>query len=279
MPSAAVPRSEPRLQRARGRLRLAVGAHLGRTRLARLYQEGSAKARLPRAFRDDLEAVLINTAGGLTGGDDMAAEVTVADGAALTLTSQACEKIYRAVDGVARVTTRVALGAGARLDWLPQETILFDGAGLSRAFEAEMAADARLLAVESFVFGRAARGEVVARGSLRDRWRVRRAGRLVFADELRLEGGIAEALARPAVAAGGRALATLLLVAPDAQACLGAARAALGKHGGVAGGASAFDGRLVARMVAPDGQDLRRALVALLAALRGGAALPRVWTI
>ncbi|WP_372784493.1 urease accessory protein UreD [Phenylobacterium sp.] len=268
--------ANPPLQRAAGAGRIAVKAEAGATRLARLYQDGCAKIRLPRdhAARG-LEAVLINTSGGLTGGDRMSWRVEAEAGAALTVTTQACEKIYRARDGRAEVAVALNAEAGARIDWLPQETILFDGAALSRTLEADLAAGARLLVVEAVVLGRTAMGETVRRGALRDRWRIRREGRLVFADDLRFEGPISEIAARAATLAGGKAFASLLLVADDAQRFLAPLRQAIGD----AGGASAFDGKLFARIVAADGLSLRRALLPAIAALRGGEHPPRVWRL
>jgi urease accessory protein len=191
------------------------------------------------------------------------------------MTTQACEKVYRARDGQAVVSVELEAGPGGRIDWLPQETILFDGAALSRTLEADLAADAALLIVEAVVLGRTAMGETVRRGSLRDRWRIRREGKLVFADDLRLEGPVAEVAALAPTLAGGKAFASLLLVAEDAERFLGPVRAAIGPSGG----ASAFDGKLFARIIAPDGLSLRRALLPAIAALRDGAPPPRVWRL
>jgi urease accessory protein len=265
----------PVLQRAYGAGCIAVTAEAGRTRLARLYQDGCGKLRLPKDARaEGLEAVLINSSGGLTGGDRLEWAADAGRGARLTLTTQACEKIYRARDGVAEVRTQLNVGVGARLHWLPQETILFDGGAISRTLEADLAEDARLLALEAVVLGRTAMEETVRMGALRDRWRIRRAGRLVFADDLRLEGAIAEAAAAAPLLNGARAFASLLLVDDDAGRFVTPLRAALGPTGG----ASAFDGRLFARVTAPDGFALRRALLPALAVLRDGQPLPRVWS-
>lgn len=264
----------PKLQRARGAGRIVVAADGGRTRLVRLFQDGCGKVRLPRDARAvGLEAVLINSSGGLTGGDYMEWLATVGDGARLTLSTQACEKVYRARDGEARQRVGLILGDGARLDWLPQETILFDGGALSRTLEADLTADARLLAVEAVILGRTAMAETVRHGLLRDRWRIRREGRLVFADDLRLDGAIAELTAKAPVLGGGRAFASLLLVDDGAGRLLTPLRAVLGRHGG----ASFFDGKLFARVVAPDGFILREALLPALEILRDGEPLPRVW--
>ncbi|MGH6965691.1 MAG: urease accessory protein UreD [Phenylobacterium sp.] len=262
------------LQRAQGAGRIAVRADGPVSRLARLYQDGCAKIRLPTDHSaSTLEAVLINSAGGVTGGDRMSWRVDAEAGAALTLSTQACEKVYRARDGRAEISVSLNAGAGARIDWLPQETILFDGGALARTLTAELATDARLLAVEAVILGRTAMRETVRVGELRDRWRIRRAGRLIFADDLYFGGDVAGLTAKAPTLAGAAAFASILLVAEDAQRFLDPLRAALGANGG----ASAFDGKLFCRLVAEDGQELRRVLTPAIAALRAGAPCPRVW--
>ncbi|HYE45774.1 MAG TPA: urease accessory protein UreD [Caulobacter sp.] len=263
----------PPAQRAMGRARLAVRQAGGATRLARLYQDGAAKLRLPRTRTGVLEAVMINSAGGMTGGDRFDWEVEAGPGAHVALTTQACERVYRAGGDVARVRTRLTAHEGARIDWLPQETILFEGSALSRRIEAELGPGARLLACEAVVLGRHAMGERFTRGLFHDRWRIRREGRLVFADDIRLDGDIPALTAGRALLGGAGAFATLLLVADDAETRLDAMRHALGGLGG----ASAFDGKLACRLIAPGGLALRRALVPAIAAL--GAAPPAVWAL
>jgi urease accessory protein len=266
---AATSWSEP--QRSRGALRLGFERLDGRTRLARRFEQGCAKVRLPRGSAD---AILINTAGGLTGGDRLSIDAAAGEGARGLLTTQACERVYRAAAGEAAVDIRLSVGAGGRLDWLPQETILFDRGRLARTLAADLAGDAALLVCEAVIFGRKAMGEVVATGFLHDRWRVRRDGRLVLAEDFRLDGAVAATLARPAVLAGAGACATLALFAPDAERHLDPVRAVVEPLGA----ASAWDDKLVARIVAPDGLALRRTLLPLLAIVLGRP-LPRVWTL
>lgn len=264
------------LQRTRGTLRLGFRADDGRTRVSRFYQEGAARARLPAVAAGTApEAVLMNTAGGLTGGDRMRVEVGVEDGASAVVTTQASEKIYRASEGVTRIGNRITVGRGARLEWLPQETIVFDRARLRRTLEVDLSGCSHVLLAEAMVFGRTAMGETLTAGGVHDGWRIRRDGRLVFADGLSLEGedGVLEG---PTALDGGCALATVVLVSPDAEATLGAARVALEGRAAV-GGASAWDGLLTARLAAVDGASLRAALLPLLTALRGGRRLPTVW--
>ncbi|GGE20548.1 urease accessory protein UreD [Aureimonas endophytica] len=264
----------PSLQRARGRVAASVTASGGPLRLGRLHQSGCLKLRFPRLADRSLEGVLINTAGGLTGGDRVEQAYAVGEGAALTVTTQAAERIYRASADEARVLSRLEVAEAATLAFLPQETILFDGGRLRRRLEVDLAASSRLLLCESVILGRTLMGETVRDGLIHDSWRVRRDGRLVFAEELRLGGAIDRLAAGPATLAGHRAFATLLVQDPAAEALLGEARALLP----AAGGASLVAGLLVLRLAAPTGFELRRRLVPLIAAL-AKRPLPRVWSL
>ena len=266
----AVSAFEPTLQRARGEVRVAAKRRGDATVLDRLYQSGSAKARIPKG--EGFEVVLLNTAGGVTGGDFFANSVDAASNTTVTVTTQTAERIYRSTGEDGRVDNTLTLGAGARIDWLPQETILFDRARLRRSLTVEMAQGATLLAIEPLVLGRAAMGETVVQGFLSDQWRVRRGGRLAYADALRLDGEIAEVTAAPASMGGGIACASLVYIAPDAEDRVDAVRAALGEDGG----ASAWNGLIAARIVAKDGATLRAALIRAVTTLRSGP-LPRVW--
>lgn len=265
-----------RLQRAEGHGRLAFHHRHGTTRLRTLYQEGCVKIRLPQPVPGlPPEAILINTAGGLAGGDRIVTEIETARATAATVTTQACERVYRSTGEAATVTNRLTVGAGARLAWLPQETILFDGGRLSRRLEADIEGDGALVAMEAVLFGRAAMGEVLSHGAMHDRWRIRRDGRLVFADDFRVSGDIGAGLGRPAVLAGHAAMATVLYAAREPERLLEGARTILGE----AGGASAWDGKLLIRLVAATGLSLRQRLEPLLRLLLDGHPLPKVWQL
>jgi urease accessory protein len=259
--------------RALGRIALAVAAADGCTRRTRVHEQGSLRVRFPNAAGGDCEAVLVNTAGGIAGGDRFDLDVAVGAGARLQLTTAAAEKVYRSLGPDARVAVRLAVAAGGALAWLPQETILFDRARLERSIDVDLADDATLLLCETVVFGRTAMGERVNDGALGDRWRVRRAGRLVFADTLRLDGAIAATLAQPAAANGAAALATVLL-APGEAAAVEAVRAHEDRFLGEVG-ISAWNGIALVRFCAPDGTALRHDLILALAAI--GRDLPRLW--
>jgi urease accessory protein len=191
--------------------------------------------------------------------------------------SQAAERFYRAreVDLPSRVRTAVTVEAGADLDWLPQETILFDRFSLERRLEVDMAPDARFLGVETLVFGRLTMGESIRQGWLRDLIRIRRGEELLLHDAIRMDGDITALLDRPAVANGGRAVATLVYVAPEAEGAIERVRAAFGDY--AEAGASAWKGMLLSRIVGPDSAAVRRVVISVLAALRVSRPLPRVW--
>lgn len=263
----------PARQRSRGRVALAVARMGGASRVAGLSESGPSRFRFPRG--PGLEAVLVNTAGGVACGDDFAVAVALDEGAALTVTTTAAEKIYRSDGPSALLAVDLTLAPGSDLAWLPQETILFDGAQLERRLSVDLAPDSRLLLFEALVLGRTARGERLRTGRLADTWRLRRGGRLVLAEALRLDGAVADLLDRPAIAAGAGALATLVVAAPDAEARLDAAREILAEAPCEAG-LSAWNGILVARFLAPDAARLRAAAVPLIEGLRG-APMPRVW--
>jgi urease accessory protein len=260
--------------RAAGGITLTVRASGGVTRRARLREDGSLRARCPGPASGELEAVIVNTAGGVAGGDRLTLDVTVEPGAKLLITTAAAEKIYRSLEASATIDVKLCVSAGSSLAWLPQETILFDRARLTRAIDVDLAEDARLLLAEAVIFGRSGMGEAVDDGFLFDHWRLRRGGRLIHAEGMRLDGAIARKLALPAVGNGSIAVATILLVPGDegTTACVRALDDQLRGEVGV----SAWNGLAVVRLCAADGQTLRHDLLAVLAAVRV-APLPRLW--
>ena len=240
--------------RASGRIALSVAADAGRTRRRRVQEAGSLRVRFPNVTTGALEAVIVNTGGGMTGGDRFAIAIEVGAGANLVAGTAAAEKVYRSTGADAALDVSLTLAAGARLAWLPQETILFDRARLARRIDIDLDENAALIMAEAIVFGRAAMGESVREGFWSDRWRLRRGGRLVFAENVRLDGAIADKLARSAVAAGAIALATVL-IAPGEAATLAAVRALAicrrGRHLGLERHRGGAAGRARRRCLAP----------------------------
>jgi urease accessory protein len=268
----------PGRDRARGEIRASFTAIGDRTRLARLHEHDGLRLRFPRTAQG-CEAVLVNTAGGVIGGDRAALSFDCGPRSDVTLTTQAAEKIYRAQsrddDDRAVIEVTLKVSDDSRTEWLPQETILFDQANLARRLSVDLAATAHVTLLESIVFGRVAMGEHELRGSIHDRWRVRREGKLVFAEDLRLSGDITATLARPAGGGDARAIATLLHVAPDAEQKLDPIRAAL-EAAECESGASAWNGFVLVRLLSASPEKVRAAILILLNHLRGRDA-PRVW--
>ncbi|NMA96781.1 MAG: urease accessory protein UreD [Phyllobacteriaceae bacterium] len=268
---------ESKLQRARGAARVSTKQFDRATRLDTLYQDGCCKIRLPRTHSTALEAVLINTAGGITGGDQLSWGGAVSAGGHMVLTTQACERSYRSTGDTARVETRLAVGEDAHLDWLPQETILFAGSKLNRRLEIDLAAGATLTAIEAVLLGRDAMGEEARDAMLRDTWRIRREGKLIHAEATLLS---AQDVERDAISllAGNRAFATIVHIAASedrAEALCAQVRALLPEGAPIA--ASANGERLVIRAMARTGLALRKMIVPTLLHLSGAGTLPRLW--
>ncbi|MBV9553313.1 MAG: urease accessory protein UreD [Alphaproteobacteria bacterium] len=266
------------LQRADGACALSFARRGGeRAALTGLYQRTPCRAMFPEPEEGDPPlAVLLTTTGGLTGGDAVAVSVAVADGA-VVVSSQAAEKIYRSLGPDVTVEVELAIGDGARLEYYPQETILFDGARLRRRTAAHIAAGGSLAAAEMLVFGRVARGERITRGRLFDGWQVRYDGRLVWVDRLALDRDIAGMLDDPLLFDGARAIATAVHVGAEAAALLPLARELAD------GAATVVNGVLIARIFGPSPGDVRVRLIGYLAGLRGAVGLPprlpRVWHV
>jgi urease accessory protein len=267
----------PRLQRVDGAARISVrSAPDGHSRIADLYQRAPARMLFPELPANEPPmAVLVNTSGGLTGGDRISVAVRADADASITITGQAAEKIYLCEDTDCVVRARIDVAAGASVEWLTQETILFDGARLDRLVEADVAPTGRLLAIESIILGRGAMGEVFSHGRLRDAWRISREGRPLWIDALALEHVAAERAA-PFGLGDATSAATVLLVARDADRSREGVRSLVAESG-VRGGASAFDGLLIVRLLDPDPARLRAIVMTLGAKLRG-TAMPRVWS-
>jgi urease accessory protein len=259
--------------RATGRIALSVAANGGKTRRERVREDGSLRVRFPNATSEALEAVIVNSAGGMTGGDRFGVDIALGEGANLVAGTAAAEKIYRSTGADTEMAVTLRVGVGAALAWLPQETILFDRARMSRRIDIDLAEEASLVMAEAVVFGRTAMGEAVEQGFFADRWRVRRKEKLVFAENVRLDGAVMQKMTQPAVANGGIAIATVL-IAPADETKIEAVRALSDRFNGEAA-ISAWNGIAVARLCARDGAALRHNLIAILAAL--GVNVPRLW--
>jgi urease accessory protein len=260
--------------RAVGSVKFDVHLAEGATRRRHLHESGSLRVRFPSPEAQGLSAVFVNTAGGVAGGDRFDIDISAGEGSRLTVTTAAAEKVYRSHGPVAALNIALRAAANAHLAWLPQETILFDQARAERRIDIDLADSASLLLCEIVVLGRAAMGERMRHGRLIDRWRVRRGGRLVFAETVRLDGEIGAKLARPAVAKGGVAVGTALIVPGDGST-VARIREASDRFGGEVG-ISAWNGFAMARFCAQDAARLRADMITVLGRA-GGPALPRLW--
>jgi len=260
--------------RAQGAVAFDVHQVEGITRRRHLHESGSLRVRFPSPEAEGLSAVFVNTAGGVAGGDRFDIEIATGEGSHLAVTTAAAEKVYRAEGPAARLNIALKVAAGSNLAWLPQETILFDRARILRRIDIDLAEDASLLLCEIVVFGRAAMGERMLDGEFVDRWRVKRGGRLVFAETMRLAGDVGEKLTRPAIAKGGAAIGTALIV-PGDDALVQRLRELSASFGGEVG-ISSWNGFAMARFCAQDAARLRADMTAVLGRA-SGSALPRLW--
>jgi len=260
--------------RAQGAVRFGVHLQDGVTRRGDLHESGSLRVRFPSPEHEGLSGVFVNTAGGIAGGDRFDIDIRAGAGARLTLTTAAAEKVYRAPGPAAQLNVALKAEAGAQLFWLPQETILFDRARISRRIDIDLAEDAKLLLCEIVVFGRSAMGERMLHGEFIDRWRLRRGGKLAFAETIRLDGDIGAKLAQSAIAKGGVAVGTALIV-PGDEAVVERIREVSETFGGEVG-ISAWNGFAMARFCAQDAARLRADMMSVLGRA-SGTALPRLW--
>lgn len=245
-----------------------VKFHVDRHGVTQIRESGASKVRLPRGSH---EAILINTGGGIAGGDSFSIDIDVGHDTRLTITSQAAERVYRTLGPSASIAAKMKVGAGATLHWLPHETIFYDGAALRRDYVVDLDAGSKFLAVEPLVFGRDQMGEAITNIRLKDTWRIRRGGDLAHADVLTLGPGLPSS---KATLAGAAALATIVYVYEDAELLLPAVRDQLYPGSG----ASAWNGKLIARLLAQDGFLLLKQIISVLHALSGPEALPKLWT-
>ena len=273
----------PGLERSSGCARLSFKAGPTGSVLEELYQQGCSKIRFPVTNHGFREAVLLNTAGGLADGDTITTNIHWRNHTRALVTTQAAERVYRAASGdVASVTTRIRIEEDSVACWLPQETIIFDGARLSRSLEIDVASTGRLFALESTVFGRHAMGEVVNYGRVSDRWRVSIDGRLTFADHFlvddNLNGQIDSYLNGAPVIGTHRCMATVVIIANEYEELVDGARTTLATSGATVG-TTCLDRLGVIRILANDSYVMRNAVAQLVASLDGPLKLelPRVW--
>jgi urease accessory protein len=274
--------SDRDLQRADGCGRVVLsGSEMG-VRIVDVFQRSPVRIMFPRVGCAIEEAVLVNTAGGIAGGDRLEFDVTALASASIAVTSQAVEKVYRALNEPARIATKLKASEGARLAWLPQETIVFNRARISRETEVELASGAQLLALEWLLLGRAAHGEEMLGGQIADSWRVKKEGRLIWGDTFRAADEIFPHLRRKALLSDCKAIATLLYFGPNLDITLEIFRD-LAPSLGCPSAATLVSGLMVVRFAATDSSDLRLALRTVLQLFGrelgpGPFRVPKMWS-
>ncbi len=275
------------LQRSNGLVRIAFKTRGGETVLDDLFQQGSAKVKLGRKETSCLtEAVLINTSGGMTGGDRLETHIHWQQNTTAILTTQAAERCYKSIGGSAKITSHLKIDSGATGLWLPQETIMFDEADYQRQTIVKLENDSQFLGVESSIFGRTAMGETITQGHLKETWSLWCKNQLLFKDAFALDGHIDKKLNQPAIANGAKAISTIIYYGPLARDISIIANFILGNQP-IIGHATSFDKITIVRILSPDGQQLRTATILLLNQLlikvtnnkTERALLPRVWNM
>jgi len=251
-----------------GATRLVERAHQGPLRVQKaLYPEG------PRTCH----VIVVHPPGGVVGGDRLALDMELGPDTAVLATTPGAAKWYRANGKVSHQDVHLRVGAGAAMEWLPQETIFYDDADVVLAHEVELAVDARYIGAEVLVFGRRAAGETFRTGRVRQRTRIRQGGRTVWWEQGIVHGG--EAMRSPLGLAGHSVCATLVAVGkplpPSMLADLRTADPTLGL--------SQVKNVFVARHLGDDGEAARASLLRVWQALRPRmlgqpARIPRIWT-
>jgi urease accessory protein len=275
--------SDKDLQRAEGSCRIVLGSSERGTRVMDVYQRSPIRVLFPRTAGPQVEeAVLVNTSGGIAGGDRLESSVTAMDNASIAVTTQAAEKVYRAINQSAHITTTLKASDAAKLAWLPQETIIFNRARIRRRTQIEVSSGAELLALEWLVFGRAAHGEKISAGDIMDKWRVRKDGRLVWADGFRATDDVFPHLSRKALLSDCTAVATLVYFGPDLEVRLQLIRD-LASSLECQCAATLVGGLMVVRFAAKASCDLRSALRNLLQQFGNWLApgpfrVPKMWS-
>ena len=265
-------KSEAKLARAQGNMHLTT---VGNSRIQKLFQKGASKVFFPRRA-SGLDCIMINTAGGLTGGDKFSNVIECYGNSCLTVTTQGCERVYKSNDGSnANVENKIVLKNSSRMHWLPQETIVFDQGRIKRELNVSISSEAEALIVEPIIFGRLAMGETELSGYFDDKIEIRVGGKIAFLDKTRLTGNISKILKRPAVAGGCTATAIIIFKSKMVKSFLKNFKDYLNNYSGVS---LIHNNFLVARLIAPTGYELRQMLVPIITEITDKN-LPKAWRL
>jgi urease accessory protein len=261
-----------RFEREGARTVLRERVHAGPLRVQKaLYPEGESVCQV----------VVVHPPAGVVAGDSLTIDVDAGAGAHVQATTPGAAKWYRSTGRVARSSTTVRVAAGAIVEWLPLETLLFDGAQAAIGLAIELAADARFIGWEITCLGRIASGERFASGRIEQQFDLRRDGKLLWCDRIVLEGG-ARALQSGAILDGASAFGTMVATPCDASdALLAACRRVCCDRG--SGAVTRLPHALVARFLGDSAAAARTYFATLWGLLRPAlagreAVFPRIWS-
>ena len=256
---------------------LAKREHFGPLRVQRdLYPEGAATCH----------TIIVHPPGGIAGGDSLALTAKLHETSAALLTTPGAGKWYRSTGAIARQTLAFDVAAGAVLEWLPQETIVFDGAVADMNTTVRLRGSGIYIGWEIMCFGRAASGERYLNGNIATRTEITRDGRRLWLEQGRIAGGDA-LFDSPVGMAGHSVCATLIAAGVDltgeaGNAVIEACREV--QFGAEAlAGITRLPGVTIARWLGDSSEDTRRYFAALWMKLRpalknADATLPRIWS-
>ncbi len=260
------------MQRANGQIKFGLNG----SRVTRLYQSGSSKILLPKTYGAMREAVLLNTAGGVTGGDTVDISIEASD-CKLVATSQTAERLYKSSMHPARISIDLNLNKSATLHWLPQETIIFQGAAVDRTINLNMSADSSCLIAETIILGRQAMGEKLEECHFTDNWRLYKDGILFHAESLRLTDDVEELVKSNAGINGARMISTIFSAGANTEHLKPIIEKNLPLENSMCA-ATYLNQKLIVRLVTNNSAGGRTDLNKILCALRG-CPMPRVWQI
>lgn len=263
----------PKFQRSKGRVELGFSCQAHSNGLEHLYQAGCLKALIPKNYSEVPDVILINTAGGITGGDELKIQAHIGERVNVCLTTQTAERVYKTCQGIGKIEVELDLKNSSKLDWIPQETILFDKSAIKRSIKVNMLEHSHLFMVESIILGRQAMNECVTSNLFIDRWEILRNSKPIYIESLKLSN--ANELSGLATLGKNKALATILYIAPDSEERLGQMRRLI-VDSDVFGAATAWGGKMVVRLISECPRLLRLALIYIITEFRGRS-LPRVW--
>ena len=252
---------------------LANRSHIGPLRVQKpLYPEG----------RELCHALVLHPPAGIAGGDRLDINIALDSGAQALLTTPGAGKWYRSAGPMAEQVVSITVGAGGTAEWLPQESILFDGAGSRMNTLVNLEEGSRYLGVETLCFGRRASGETFERGSLRLATDIRHAGKLLWRELGVIEGGSA-LMASPTGLAGFTVCSTVIAAGAEVDAqVLAACRAVASPEAGSQFGVTAMPQLFVGRYLGHSAEAARQWFIDLWRHLRPAfigreVSVPRIW--